>query len=95
VVKCADVAGRDSAALRAKITGLQEEKDRLSDKVRMSKEKFDRLEERMEYMECCNALRKTKDDEVMLSQQLQTQKSVLERAEATYARSSTRLRGGT
>ncbi|GIL46395.1 hypothetical protein Vafri_3392 [Volvox africanus] len=83
---------KDTQALKNKIKSLEEEKERLGEKVERAKGAVDKLPDRSSYMEVCTNLRKQQDEEVNLSTAIQTQKALQEKAEAAYHRAAARLR---
>ncbi|EFJ53072.1 hypothetical protein VOLCADRAFT_78702 [Volvox carteri f. nagariensis] len=83
---------KDTQALKNKIKSLEEEKERLGEKVERAKGAVDKLPDRSSYMEVCTNLRKQQDEEVNLSTAIQTQKALHEKAEAAYHRAAARLR---
>ncbi|KAG2490551.1 hypothetical protein HYH03_010945 [Edaphochlamys debaryana] len=83
---------KDTQALKNKIKNLEEEKERLGEKVERAKAAVDKLPDRSSYMDVCTALRKQQDEEVSLSQAIGTQKSLQEKAEGNYHRAAARLR---
>ncbi|GFH17081.1 intraflagellar transport protein 81, partial [Haematococcus lacustris] len=83
---------RDTQALKVRIKGLEEEKERLTDKVERTKAQVDKVADKASYMDVCVALRKQQDEEVTLSQQLQAQKTTLEKADAAYNKVAARLK---
>ena len=62
---------RDTADMKKRIKSLEEEKERLNDKVTKAKGQVDKIADRQTYMDACSALRKQQDEEVSLSVQLQ------------------------
>jgi len=62
---------RDTADMKKRIKSLEEEKERLNDKVTKAKSQVDKIADRQTYMDACSALRKQQDEEVSLSVQLQ------------------------
>lgn len=48
---------------------MEEEKERLNDKVAKAKGQVDKVADRANYMDVCSALRKQQDEEVHLSTQ--------------------------
>ncbi|KAG1672417.1 hypothetical protein FOA52_013202 [Chlamydomonas sp. UWO 241] len=83
---------KDTAQMKKRIKSLEEEKERLTDKVAKAKGQVDKIADRASYMDVCSALRKQQDEEVNLSTSLLEQKKKLEKAEATHVKASTRLR---
>lgn len=83
---------KDTQALKIRITSLVEEKDRLQEKVERARQQVDKVADKASYMDVCAALRKAQDDEVALSTQMQTQKQLLEKAEAHYNKVASRLK---
>ncbi|GFR42598.1 hypothetical protein Agub_g3529 [Astrephomene gubernaculifera] len=83
---------KDTLALKNKIKSLEEERERLGEKVERAKAAVDKLPDRSSYMEVCTNLRKQQDEEVNLSTAIQTQKGLLEKAEGNYHRAAARLR---
>ena len=57
--------------MKKRIKSLEEEKERLNDKVTKAKGQVDKIADRQTYMDACSALRKQQDEEVSLSVQLQ------------------------
>ena len=57
--------------MKKKIKSLEDEKERLNDKVGKAKAQVDKIADRQPYMDACSALRKQQDEEVSLSLQLQ------------------------
>lgn len=62
---------RDTQALKNKIKSLEEEKERLGEKVERAKGAVDKLPDRSSYMDVCTNLRKQQDEEVNLSTAIQ------------------------
>ncbi len=62
---------RDTQALKNKIKSLEEEKERLGEKVERAKGAVDKLPDRSSYMDVCTSLRKQQDEEVNLSTAIQ------------------------
>lgn len=56
--------------MKKRIKGLEEEKERLSDKVAKAKAQVEKIADRSNYMDVCSALRKQQDEEVNLSTQM-------------------------
>uniref|UniRef100_A0A7R9YTN5 IFT81 calponin homology domain-containing protein n=1 Tax=Chlamydomonas euryale TaxID=1486919 RepID=A0A7R9YTN5_9CHLO len=83
---------KDTAAMKKRIKSLEEEKERLNDKVAKAKSQVDKVADRANYMDVCSELRKEQDEEVSLSTQLLEQKKKLEKAEAMHAKAATRVR---
>ena len=83
---------RDSQAVKAKIKALEEEKQRLAEKVARAKERATALPEQAAFLEACSVLRRQQGEEVALSLQLQGQQAQLERAEAGHQKAVGRLR---
>mmetsp|Transcript_19160 Transcript_19160/g.53649 ORF Transcript_19160/g.53649 Transcript_19160/m.53649 type:complete len:674 (-) Transcript_19160:217-2238(-) len=83
---------KDKQALKARIKGLEEEKERLVEKVERAKAQVDRVADKNSYLEVCISLRKEQDEEVALSNQMQTQRQLLEKAEAHYNKVNARLK---
>lgn len=65
------LACRDTQALKNKIKSLEEEKERLGEKVERAKGAVDKLPDRSSYMDVCTSLRKQQDEEVNLSTAIQ------------------------
>lgn len=67
----AGLCPRDTQALKGKIKSLEEEKERLADKVERARQQVDKVADKASYLDVCAALRKQQDEEVHLSLQLQ------------------------
>eukprot|EP00878_Enallax_costatus_P017239 GHUV01018100.1.p1 GENE.GHUV01018100.1~~GHUV01018100.1.p1 ORF type:complete len:564 (+),score=220.22 GHUV01018100.1:880-2571(+) len=78
--------------LRSRIKQMEEEKERLQEKVEKAAAQAAGLPDASNYREICVALRQEHDREVAISQQLQAQQQQLERAEASFQQSAGRLR---
>ena len=61
--------------MKQRLKRLEEERERLGDKVRRAKEVAAGMPEAKEYTELCAALRRERDEEVAISQQLQVKKA--------------------
>ncbi|KAF6264768.1 hypothetical protein COO60DRAFT_1654950 [Scenedesmus sp. NREL 46B-D3] len=83
---------KDLPQLRSRIKQMQEEKERLADKVDKAAAQASGLPDAATYRDVCVALRQEHDKEVAGSQQLQAQQQQLERAEGAFQRSAGRLR---
>jgi intraflagellar transport protein 81 len=62
---------RDSTDMRKRIKGLEDEKERLTDKVAKAKAQVDKIQDKTSYLDVCSALRRQQDEEVNLSVQMQ------------------------
>eukprot|EP00798_Chlamydomonas_sp_ICE-L_P015561 gene15561-21655_t len=83
---------RDTQALKARIKSLEEEKERLGEKVDRAHKQVEKVPDRQNYMDVCSSLRKQQDEEVNLSMSLQTQKLQLEKTAGSYHKVSARLK---
>lgn len=82
----------NTSDMKKKIKQLEEEKERLEDKVAKAKSQVDKIADKANYMDVCSALRKQQDEEVNLSTQMQDQKKKLEKSEAALHKVNARLR---
>eukprot|EP00879_Flechtneria_rotunda_P022653 GHRR01023922.1.p1 GENE.GHRR01023922.1~~GHRR01023922.1.p1 ORF type:complete len:356 (+),score=131.38 GHRR01023922.1:142-1209(+) len=83
---------KDLPQLRSLIKQMEEEKERLGEKVDRAANQATALPDASNYRDICVALRQEHDREVAISQQLQAQQQQLDRAEANHQRSAGRLR---
>lgn len=83
---------KDLPQLRSRIKQMEEEKERLAEKVDKAAAQAAGLPDAATYRDVCVALRQEHDREVAISQQLQAQQQQLERAEGAFQRSAGRLR---
>lgn len=91
-VEAAKANSKDIAGLRRTIKQLEEEKERLTVKVSRSQTQVDSLADKSLYQEVCGALRSQQDEEITLSQQLQSQQQQLDRAQLDYQKALVRFR---
>ncbi|GAX78455.1 hypothetical protein CEUSTIGMA_g5895.t1 [Chlamydomonas eustigma] len=85
-------AVKDSTDMKKRIKGLEDEKERLTDKVAKAKAQVDKIQDKASYMDVCSSLRKQQDEEVNLSIQMQDQNKKLEKADDQLRKVNARLR---
>lgn len=90
--EAARAVNKDAQALRNKIKQLEEEKERLADKVERAKGQVAGVHDRAALLEVCSALRRQQDEQISLSGQLSSQAAALEKAEAARHKVAARLR---
>ncbi|MEW5299244.1 MAG: hypothetical protein WDW36_002278 [Sanguina aurantia] len=83
---------KDTQAVKVKIKGLEEEKERLTDKVERARQQVERVPDKGSYIEVCASLRKQQDSEVAQANQIATQRQNLQKQEGVYNKATTRLR---